>query len=441
MKNAKKNIQQFNYLIFIVLILFSTGFSALAQAEFNEVLTFESDVDPQGIIEFKNRSFDAEIKTWKNNTVELQMDVKLKAKNKEDIDITVDAIKSIDFEGQDSRFSINTLFWESISSNINHKLKLITGKKAVLKNFEIRITLFVPKTTSIEIDNKYADIKMEEIAGKAEIKIYSGKLYGDSFGGKVQLDLRYSKAFLENIPEAEIELYDSDLKMATCGNMELKSKYSKIEIQHLGDFNFESFDDNITIEALGKFNGAAKYSEFEFGSAGSLVFDFYDCTLNGGQSVNLSGQSKYSEFRIDGAGAVKLSGSYDDSFVFGNIVSLECGESKYSDFEIKELNESFKLQSYDDNVTIDKIAADFSQVTIDGKYGDYRLNIPENAAYRLLIDMKYGKIYYPEELFVRKTYISENSNVFLDATTKNSPEDNSRIVDIKGHDNRIFINN
>lgn len=440
MKNVKKNIQRFNNLIFIVLILFSTGFSAIAQAEFNDVLTFESDVDPQGVIEFNNRSFDAEIKTWKNNTVELQMEVKLKAKNQEDIDVTLDAIKSIEFERMGSRFSINTLFWESMNSSINHKLKLINGKKAVLKDFEIKITLFVPKTTSMEIDSKYADIKMEEIAGKAKIKIYSGKLYGDSFGSSVDLDMRYSKAYLQTIPEAKMVLYDSDIELATCGNLDLKSKYSKVEIEHCGDAIFNSYDDNISIGDLGDFNGSAKYSEFELGISSSIKFDFYDSDLKGGRTGNVNGQSKYSELRIDGAEVVNLSGSYDDSFVFGDIVSLECRESKYSDFEIEELKGSFKLQSYDDNVTIDKINPDFSELVIEGKYGDYRFTIPESVAYRLLIDMKYGKIDYPEELFVRKTYISENSNVFLDATTKNSTEQNTRIVDIKGHDNRIFIN-
>jgi len=440
MKNVKKNILRFSNLIFTVLVLFSTGFSAKAQAEFNDVLTFESDVDPQGVIEFKNRSFDAEINSWKNNTVELQIEVKLKSKNQEDIDVTLDAIKSIDFERNGSRFSINTLFWESMTSNINHKLKLINGKKAVLKDFEIKITLFVPKTTSMEIDSKYADIKMEEIAGKAKIKIYSGKLYGDSFGSSVDLDMRYSKAYLQTIPEAKMELYDSDIELVTCGNIDLKSKYSKIEIEHCGDFVFDSYDDNITLGDLGYIDGSAKYSEFELGSSSGIKYDFYDSDLKGGRTGNVNGQSKYSELRIDGAEVIKLSGSFDDSFVFGDILSLECMESKYSDFDIEELKGSFKLQSYGDNVTIDKVSPDFTELVIDGKYGDYRISIPESIAYRLLIDMKYGKIDYLEERFVRKTYISENSNVFLDATTKNLQEENSRIVDIKGHDNRIFIN-
>jgi len=440
MKNVKKNIQRFSNLIFIVLILFSTGFSAKAQAEFNDVLTFESDVDPQGVIDFTNRSFDAEIRTWKNNSVELQMDLKLKAKNQEDIDITLDAIKSIDFERHGSRMAINTLFWESMTSNTNHKLKLINGKKAVLKDFEISITLFVPKTTSMKIDSKYADIKMEEIAGKAEIKLYSGKLYGESFGGTVELDMRYSKAYLQTIPEAKMELYDSDIELVTCGNLDLTSKYSKVEIEHCGDVVFDSYDDNITLGELGGFDGSAKYTEFELGSSTGITFDFYDSDLKGGKTGNVNGQSKYSELRIDGAEVIFLSGSYDDNFVFGDIISLECRDSKYSDFEISELKESFKLDSYDDNVTIDKINPDFSELVINGKYGDYRITIPESAAYRLLIDMKYGKIEYPEDLFVRKTYISENSNVFLDATTKNGSEETSKIVDIKGHDNRIFIN-
>jgi len=439
MKNVKRLKLKFSLPNLLAVLLLFFGLSGFAQAEFAETISMETSINADATVSFTNRSFDVEIKTWNKNAIELQIDVKLKAKDQDDIDKTVEAIRAIEFDGTDSKFFINTLFWESMVSNLNHKIKLITGKKVVLKDFDLKITLFIPKTISIKIDNKYAVIKMDEIAGEADIKIYSGKFYGESIGGDVVFDLRYSKVFLQNVPEATMELYDSDIEMAACGNVNLKSKYSKIEIGLTGDFVFNSYDDKLAIGKLENIDGTAKYSDFEFGLFANLMFDFYDCNLKGGETGNVKGHSKYSEIEITKANDIQLTSSYDDNFVFGEIVSLECSESKYTDFKIEVLNTNFQLQSYDDNVTINAIAPDFSQISIDGKYGDFRLTFSETAVYRLLVDMKYGKVDYPENNFNMKTLIKESSNVFLDATTKNNSKKISGIVEIKGYDNRIFI--
>jgi hypothetical protein len=69
------------------------------------------------------------------------------------------------------------------------------------------------------------------------------------------------------------------------------------------------------------------------------------------------------------------------------------------------------------------------------------LNLPEEIACRLLVDMKYGNIDYPAERFERKTYIKENSSLFMDASTKNYDEKPGRLIEIKGYSNKVVIAN
>lgn len=438
MNNEKQHKRIFSQLLMALVFSFIT-ISVAAQAEFKEVLKFESAIDPDAKVYFTNRSHDAELKTWNNDAVELQMDVRIKAKKQKEIDLIVEALKDIEFKQVGSKFFINTTFWESMKSNTNYMFKLCDGEKVNLKDFQVSITLFVPKTVSMEIDSKYADLKMDELAGGVDLTMNSGKLYASSFGGNAKLKLRYAKAFLENVPQANAELYDSDIEMATCGDLLLKSKYSKIEIENAGDFDFESYDDNITIGKLGNVNGEAKYSDFDFGPSINLNFNFYDCNLKGEDTGNVSGKSKYSEVELGDAGNVFLDSSYDDKFVFETIDSFECLESKYTDYQFDVVISGFKLFSYDDNVHVDKLDARFNEVKIEGKYGDYRLGFPESAQCQLLIDMKYGSVEYPESLFERKTYIKENSKLFVDAKTKNFNGQPASVIDISGHDNKVII--
>jgi hypothetical protein len=438
MKNVKKYKPRFNKLLLV--LFFSVIYSTLfAQAEFKEVLKFESAIDPNATIHFKNRSHNAEVKTWNNDAVELQLDVKIKAKKQEDIDKTVDALNGIEFKEAGSKFFINTTFWESMKSNTNYKFQLCNGEKVNLKDFQISITMYVPKTISMEVDSKYADLKMDEIAGELDLTMNSGKFYAGSFGGNAKFHLRYSKAFLENVPQANAELYDSDMELNTCGDLILQSKYSKIEIETAGDFTFESYDDKIAIGKLGKIKGEAKYSDFDFGPSVNLNFDFYDCNLTGGDTGSVNGKSKYSEIELGNTGNVYLDASYDDKFSFAELDSFECYESKYTDYNIEFVNSGFKLTSYDDNVKIQQLAPDFTEIKIDGKYGDFRLGFPESAKCQLLIDMKYGSVDYPEDLFERKTYIKENSKLFVDAKTKNVSGQPKSIIDISGHDNKLLL--
>lgn len=439
MKNEKKHTLRFKA-AFLLLLAGWFWIPATGQVEFDDVIKLESGVSPTSEISLTNRTFDTDILTWGNNAVELEITVKLRAKKQEDIDQTLEAIRDIEFRKSGTGVVINTVFWESITSNFNHKIKLKTGKKVVLKDFDLEMTLYIPKTASVKIDNKYADISMEGISGGADIRFHSGKLYAQSFGEPIEFDLRYSKVFMDNAPGAEMELYDSDIEMNACGDLQLNSKYSKVEIENAGDFNFVSYDDNYSIGKVGKIAGEAKYTDFDFGPSINLNFDFYDCNLKGGDTGDVKGSGKYNEIQLGNTGNISLSSSYDDAFIFGKIQSFECDESKYTDFEIASLAGSFELNSYDDNILLEHIEDQFSGIKIQGKYGDYRLNIPKSAQYQLLVDMKYGRLEYPEEQFNRKTYIKENSKLFMDATTLNSGE-NPSVIEINGHDNRVFIKN
>ena len=427
-------------LLSFVILVFSPG--AIAQAEFSETIKFEAGINPDGKLEFTNRSFNTAIKTWNNNYVELQMHVRIKASKQQDIDETLRAIRQIEFQGNDSLRSIKTIFWKSINSNMNrNKMNLNTGKTVILKKFDIENTLYIPKSISLVVENKYADIQMEDITGDVDFKIYSGKIYCLSIGGNTTLDLRYSKAFIETLREASFQLYDSDIEIQTCGNFTVESKYSKVEILNAGDMQFESYDDKFTIGKLGTVKGTAKYSEFDFGPSINLFFDFYDSNLKAGETGIVKGKSKYSEFNVGSANAVTLESSYDDSFSFDTISSITIKESKYSDYTLASVDGDIILNGYDDKLTVEKISDAFNHISLDGKYGDFRLNIPNEIGFRLLVDMKHGKIDYPSEKFERKTYIKENSKLFIDAGTKKPGDKNVRLVEIKGYDNKVVIVN
>jgi len=439
--NYDKNKPKFKLAILVTVlgVLFSP--TLLAQKEVTETIKIEAAINPTGTLEFTNNSFDTQIKTWTNDYVELQMTVKLEG-DKQDVDLTLKALRELCFSGSDMNRSINTKFWESITSNgFNHKMKLKNGDKVTLKKYAIENTLFIPKTICIMINNKYADIEMEDISGKAEFVIYSGKLFGGSVGGKTMLDLKYSKATLSNIPEATIKLYDSDIQLKNCGNFDIESKYSEVRIEKAGNMKFESYDDNYRIGSLGDIKGSAKYSDFVFGPSTSLSFNFYDSNLETGETGDVTGQSKYSKIVGKITGKLTLNYSYDDTYTFEQVESFLCTESKYSDFRFSKVDKEVNIVSYDDNMTVDKFSASFTGIKIESKYSEFIFTIPASVAYKLKAETKYGKLDFPEDQFVKQIYIKESESVNLEGHSKTGSDNTGNKIEIKSYDSKIIIRN
>jgi len=440
MKNDKSK-PTFRVLILAVALCVVLSTSIYAQTEVTETIKIEAAINPAGTVEFINNSFDTKIKTWTNDYVELQMAVKLEG-DKEDVDLTLKALRGLCFSGSDMSRSINTKFWESITSNgFNHKMRLENGDKVTLKKYSVENTLFIPKTISIKIDNKYSDIEMEDIAGKAEFNIYSGKLWCGSIGGAIRLDVKYSKATMSNIPEATMKVYDSDIQMKNCGNFEIGSKYSTIQIEKAGNMKFDSYDDDFKIGQLGSINGTAKYTDFDFGPSMSLTFDLYDCDLAMGETGEVKGQSKYSEFTGKKTGKFVVNSSYDDTWTFDELESFDCLESKYSDFNFGSINNGLSIISYDDNLTVNRFSAGFTGIKLESKYSEFIFTIPASVAYGLKAETKYGRLDFPEDQFVKKIYIKENESVNLEGHSKNGSNNTTNKIEIKSYDSNITIRN
>ena len=59
----------------------------------------------------------------------------------------------------------------------------------------------------------------------------------------------------------------------------------------------------------------------------------------------------------------------DDDYEIGNIESIDVKNSKYTSYQIDGLKDAFSSdQAFDDDIKIGKIAADFENVFMEGKY-------------------------------------------------------------------------
>ena len=150
----------------------------------------------------------------------------------------------------------------------------------------------------IIIENARADTVVNNIGGKANLKVAYGKLFVEKVKGKTRIESNFNKTTVKNIEDnAEINSRYSAVEIdEIAGNLKIESKFGGVVVNDIaGDLNISSKYAGITVSAVkGDIKAEAKFGETNF--------------KNVNNNLNFTG--KHAD--ID----VKLSSSFNDYTLF-----------------------------------------------------------------------------------------------------------------------------
>ncbi|MBI1227042.1 MAG: hypothetical protein GC192_17555 [Bacteroidetes bacterium] len=331
-------------------------------------------------------------------------------------------------------------------NTINNRMtiKYKDGQKVKgVNNFKVNMTLEVPNPEKLTLENKFDRIELtDDYAGALRVELYSGDLLAANLGN-LDLNLKYGKVKAKNIGKAKLVIYNSEMRVGDVASAEVSSKYSKYELGNVaGDLHLETYDDKWQVgDVNGKLSLNDKYSEFKFENIGevemSTIFDAeFLAEKVGDMSIR---DTKYSEYKLTAVGRVKLDNVFDDDYRIAEIGSLEASNSKYTEYRVQQLGSNFNLgQSFDDTVELEQVSAGFSYIGFDGKYTEMTVSIADGAQFQLDVDMKYGKVKYPEKRVEMMKYLEKDNQTVVQANV-GSPQTSGKINSLKmrGFDNTL----
>jgi len=422
MKTKSLKFNKLNALLIAIIF----PFVIFSQIETSDIIVREFDVTPETTITFENKNDDVQVKAWDKNKVKLETTIWISAAEQEDIDITLDKMKTYPVEQSSTQLHLNTRFYKEYQNVVimgikKNKITFKDGSTARLKKFKLSYVLFVPRNNHLVFNTKYCDLKLPDLSGMVEIDMYSGDVEGSNIDQDVKVRLKYSSLTLKSVRECDLDIYDSKLELAETAGLRLKSKYSEIEIEKARAVKFECYTDKVFIKELDGIDGNAKYSTFELGDFGKGKFDIYDCDITAGKTDELFMNSKYSKIKIRSAAYFDFRESYDDKLEIGYLNMFQCS-SKYTTFDIDEVGREFVLWGYDDEVAIDLIATDFMKIRIDGKYISADLNFEPGAQFKMTAKLTYPDLDFPKDKFKDVRYHKENSKFEYTGLSNNAPE-------------------
>lgn len=161
------------------------------------------------------------------------------------------------------------------------------------------------------------------------------------------------------------------------GDNEIKISYGDLRFENLtGTSDIKiSFSDG-SIRSMRKGEIEIKYSDVEIGEIGMARFE-----------------QGFSDVEIEKAGTLDFTSKYGDVEI--GVVQGIRGYVGYSEFSLGRLEVEMDMEtSYSGNFTIDEVANDFSEILLEGKFGDFRISFEEGANFSFDTELSFSDFSY-----------------------------------------------
>ena len=465
----------------LLLLLFSLATPLTAQMEKSKSIEKTFDLSKEGAVKVDHRYGLLKVIQSSDDKVHLNARMRVEGNNEEEIQKALGQFE-IDINEFGNQVTIETDLgiknWHGRNGKVTLTFK--NGAKVKgLKKFTMEMLLAVPDLKSLSLKNKYEDIIIDhDFKGNLEVEIYDGDLKAKNVTGELELNVKYGKAFFADIGNADLTLYDSEMKMEGGKAIKLASKYSEYTIGDTESLKINAYDDKFELGNIkGRLEIRDKYSEMEVGNFGEAILNVHDGDFEGKKGGNLTitnskyskyrigevGEfviesshddkyivkkvsefevdlTKYTEFEVDNlAGQFKVRDSHDDKFTVGSLTDLLISQSKYTEFEIGSLSgQASLLDSHDDKLDVREVKSSFKGLKMDGKYTKVNMDIPTSVKYEIDAEMKYGGIKYPNSAFESNYYKEKDSVLAVRGKIKGAGA-NAPKIQVRGHDCKVDL--
>lgn len=327
-----------------LLILCATLWRPQAQAgdpsdkrEFTQTIKKEFSITPTGTVALYNKYGKTNVMTWDKDRVKIDVIILVMASTEEEAQRIFNRIQI--------NFTNNTDFVKAETAISSGSSWWNWGSDG--GEFSINYDVYLPRTVALDINHKHGDTYVAEMASHANVTIQYGNIRMDGLSEDLNLTLNFGGGAIGKARDINATMSYSNLRFGTIRDLNMESKYSDISV-----------DEGSHVRTT------SKYDTYRIG--------------------------KVEEFRIQGAyGSVQLE----------RVENLSA-TSKYTDFQVREVANSANLDLEYGAAKVDKVSRGFSDLTLVGRYTDYKITVEEGASYQLQAAADYAGILYPSVLNV-----------------------------------------
>ena len=277
-------------ILIILLTHFATDMKGASINEYTRIITKEFNVNPDAMLTVSNKFGRIHCSNWDKNVVGIEVKVIVEATN----DNTAAAMLE----------KINVTFTNTVS--LVEATTAIDEMKTSGKNsFQVEYTINFPASMNIDLTNKFGDIYVNEVSGKARINLSYGSLDMNKLDNSDNLiDLKFcSSAKVGSIKGAVINLKYSTLDIEYAGSLRLDSKFSNLNADKIIALNISFEGGAIDVKNVSTVESRSKFSNVDIDKIDqSLNLDVQYGRFNvhevGPDFTNITIKNKYADVDV-----------------------------------------------------------------------------------------------------------------------------------------------
>lgn len=340
----------------VIIAIFFLPWLTLNAQDFTKTYYNEKYAVDQGAsLVIQNKFGDIHCQAWDESSVSVNVTVKVDASSQEKADRVFDKI-DIELTGTRS---------------------IVAGKTTVGNisnaNYSIDYEIHMPRWISIDLDNQFGNIYLDQTDGSAKIDLEYGDMEANAFNGaKTDLTIKFSNVETGYIKDGNVNIEYSELDSKGADNLKLYSRFSELTLEKIGMLNLDSQYDEIKTGSAGQIISVSRFSGLKFDKIGG-DFDF-DMDYGDLEAKNISAAFKVGKVRNSFAGVTL---GFDPKATMNINAEMEFGELKYpkSGSSISQETTGYTTNIYKGR--IGSSAGASSQLTIDSKNADVDIDFEE----------------------------------------------------------------
>ena len=257
----------------------------------------------------------------------------------------------IEITGKGTTDALAKEYAEAVSIDFAQTGDNVTAK-TVLKEIncnncgrETHYTVVAPKGVTMNFENKYGNITLENSIKPLTVDLKYGNLVANTLA-KVTMDIKYGNATINACDDIDLNSGYGKMKIGTANRINSDSKYDEFQVGTVSDFKMET---KYTTVKIDKLNNSFECNDFKYGS-----LDISEIAAG------------FSRIKIDAShSTIKL--ALDDRHRCKVNLSTRFGSIKTGSFNMSNTQSARNTQSYSGNMGSGNPSA---TVDISASYGD-----------------------------------------------------------------------
>lgn len=208
-------------------------------------------------------------------------------------------------------------------------------------------------------------------------------------------------------------------------NLTLEAKYSDVFIEKIsGNAMISLAYSNYNIGSLTRGNLAPineinlAYSSGHMVSADWVKMDMAYSKVNIEELASIALNSKYSEISVEKCNSFIIDSKYD-KFQIEDLSSFN-GIFKYSSVKLGVLAKKFEIDGAYSNFSIANMGTNFELIKIESRYGNIKINLDKNAAFKIKANAEYGSVSVPGLKIISEK--EDGSKKYFEGSYGNNPK-------------------